>query len=148
VYISRDVVFDETVFPFASLHSNAGARLRAEINLLPLHLQPSLLHGHEERVLQANTDDNPTVTIPAESADFSVPGYVSTDFSGSGTRTDADSGDSQSALAQSPLGSRASGAQDPSVPGADPPCLWVCARHGAPALACFAPWRFSPVAVG
>lgn len=27
VYISRDVVFDEQVFPFAQLHSNAGARL-------------------------------------------------------------------------------------------------------------------------
>lgn len=33
VYISRDVVFDENVFPFASLHPNAGARLRAEILL-------------------------------------------------------------------------------------------------------------------
>jgi hypothetical protein len=29
------VVFDETVFLFASLHPNAGARLRAEILLLP-----------------------------------------------------------------------------------------------------------------
>jgi histone deacetylase 1/2 len=28
IYISRDIVFDETVLPFASLHSNAGARLR------------------------------------------------------------------------------------------------------------------------
>jgi hypothetical protein len=27
VYISRDVVFDESIFPFASLHPNAGARL-------------------------------------------------------------------------------------------------------------------------
>jgi histone deacetylase 1/2 len=27
IYISRDVVFDETVFPFATLHANAGARL-------------------------------------------------------------------------------------------------------------------------
>ena len=35
VYISRDVIFDENVFPFASLHPNAGARLRAEILLLP-----------------------------------------------------------------------------------------------------------------
>ena len=35
VYISRDVVFDEEVFPFASLHPNAGARLRAELDLLP-----------------------------------------------------------------------------------------------------------------
>ena len=35
VYISRDVVFDENIFPFASLHSNAGARLRTELSLLP-----------------------------------------------------------------------------------------------------------------
>jgi hypothetical protein len=35
VYISRDVVFDETVFPFHKLNPNAGAHLRAEILLLP-----------------------------------------------------------------------------------------------------------------
>lgn len=38
VYISRDVIFDETEFPFSKLHANAGARLRAEIALLPTHL--------------------------------------------------------------------------------------------------------------
>ena len=31
VYISRDVIFDENVFPFTELHPNAGARLRSEI---------------------------------------------------------------------------------------------------------------------
>jgi hypothetical protein len=40
VYISRDVVFDEDIYPFAQLHPNAGARLRFEILLLP----PSLLN--------------------------------------------------------------------------------------------------------
>lgn len=35
MYVSRDVVFDENVFPFASLRPNAGARLRAELTLLP-----------------------------------------------------------------------------------------------------------------
>jgi hypothetical protein len=35
VYISRDVVFDESVFPFSTLHPNVGSRLRAEIALLP-----------------------------------------------------------------------------------------------------------------
>jgi hypothetical protein len=35
VYISRDVVFDENVFPFAALHPNAGAHLKKEILLLP-----------------------------------------------------------------------------------------------------------------
>jgi hypothetical protein len=35
IYISRDVVFDEQVFPFASLHDNVDARLRSEVALLP-----------------------------------------------------------------------------------------------------------------
>ena len=35
VYISRDVVFDEHVFPFVELHLDAGARLRSKILLLP-----------------------------------------------------------------------------------------------------------------
>jgi hypothetical protein len=38
VYISWDVVFDESVFPFEKLNPNAGARLRKEILLLPTHL--------------------------------------------------------------------------------------------------------------
>jgi hypothetical protein len=42
VYISRDVVFDETVFPFASLHPNAGTQLRKELLLLPDLLNPSV----------------------------------------------------------------------------------------------------------
>jgi hypothetical protein len=35
VYISRDVVFDESVFPFSTLHPNAGAQLYSKIQLLP-----------------------------------------------------------------------------------------------------------------
>jgi hypothetical protein len=35
VYIFRNVIFNENVFPFASLHANAGARLHSEISLLP-----------------------------------------------------------------------------------------------------------------
>uniref|UniRef100_A0A8R7Q7D9 Integrase catalytic domain-containing protein n=1 Tax=Triticum urartu TaxID=4572 RepID=A0A8R7Q7D9_TRIUA len=44
VYISRDVVFDENVFPFSTLHPNAGARLRAEILLL----SPDLLNPTDQ----------------------------------------------------------------------------------------------------
>jgi hypothetical protein len=41
VYISRDVIFDETVFPFSTLHPNVGALLKAEISLLhPMLLSP------------------------------------------------------------------------------------------------------------
>jgi hypothetical protein len=35
IYISREVVFDEHAFPFASMHPNAAAQLRAELALLP-----------------------------------------------------------------------------------------------------------------
>jgi histone deacetylase 1/2 len=67
LYISCDIVFDESVFPFASLHSNVGARLRAEINLLPLNLQPFNLYGHEGCDLQGPVDANPTNVVVAES---------------------------------------------------------------------------------
>lgn len=50
VYVSRDVTFDEQVFPFANLHPNAGARLRAEISLLPSNLTNSTFdQGGEEQ---------------------------------------------------------------------------------------------------
>jgi hypothetical protein len=79
VYISRDIVFDETMFPFASLHSNAGARLRAEVNLLPLNLQPLNLHGRVGNELQGPSDANPANDVVDElvlheSGDFFVPG--------------------------------------------------------------------------
>jgi hypothetical protein len=35
VYISRDVIFDEGVFPFAHLNSTAGARYSSSVLLLP-----------------------------------------------------------------------------------------------------------------
>jgi hypothetical protein len=42
IYISRDVVFDEHMFPFASLHPNAGTQLKSELRLLPdVLLNPS-----------------------------------------------------------------------------------------------------------
>jgi hypothetical protein len=45
VYISRDVIFDESVFPFSKLNSNAGAWLRSEISLLPSSLLDHTLFG-------------------------------------------------------------------------------------------------------
>jgi hypothetical protein len=44
VYISLDVVFDETVFPFHKLNPNSGAHLRAGILLFP-----STSQGHATR---------------------------------------------------------------------------------------------------
>jgi hypothetical protein len=46
MYISRDVVFDEAVFPFHHMHPNAGALLRHEILLLDPSLHNSEF-GHE-----------------------------------------------------------------------------------------------------
>jgi hypothetical protein len=45
LYISRDVVFDENLFPFASLNPNAGSRLRQEILLLPTDSSLTSTHG-------------------------------------------------------------------------------------------------------
>jgi hypothetical protein len=45
IYISRDVVFDEEMFPFSKLHGNAGAWLRVEISLLSLALKESMMFG-------------------------------------------------------------------------------------------------------
>jgi hypothetical protein len=58
IYISRDVVFDESVFPFASLHPNAGARLRAELSVLPdVLLNPSMPFGDAK--IRDQHDDSP-----------------------------------------------------------------------------------------
>jgi hypothetical protein len=79
--------------------------MRAEINLLPLHLQPSILHGHEEHDLQANLDVNPSANTTAEYAEIYVSEGVSNEFSGSGTSSEGDS-----SLTPSPSGLRTSGA--------------------------------------
>jgi hypothetical protein len=68
VYISRDIVFDEHVFPFAHLHPNAGAQLRAEITLLsPSLLPPSSTFG-DAILLDQNSPDivstNPDSSSP------------------------------------------------------------------------------------
>jgi hypothetical protein len=43
MYVSRDVIFYETVFPFSTLHPNVGALLKAKISLL----HPTLRSPHE-----------------------------------------------------------------------------------------------------
>ena len=67
IYISRDVVFDENVFPFASLHPNAGALLRKEILLLPKHLHSSTSfdHGGNNGNDQSNVTDICTTHTPS-----------------------------------------------------------------------------------
>jgi hypothetical protein len=50
IYISRDVVFDENVFPFHALHPNAGALLKKEILLLPLNYSVEDAHDINEHM--------------------------------------------------------------------------------------------------
>lgn len=46
VYISRDVVFNEHVFPFCLVHPNASARLCTKLSLLPdVLLNPNTSFG-------------------------------------------------------------------------------------------------------
>jgi hypothetical protein len=109
LYISYDIVFDETVFPFASLHSNAGARLRAEINLLPLSLQHFTLHTHGGHELQGPVDANPTDAVAEsflqESGQNSAYNDESSDFLIPGTESGVDSSPVQSELPEIHSGS-------------------------------------------
>jgi hypothetical protein len=101
VYISRDVVFDENFFPFASLHPNAGPLLRKELLLLPSsttspHEGASNVNDHVPIVPITNTpqvaeqvDDNllhRPVQIPQENDNASQ-----SEHDENGTETDADS---------------------------------------------------------
>lgn len=59
VYRSRDVVFDENIFPFSSLNPNATARFHSESNLLSPNLLSSSSSG------DANTHDNSANVLPS-----------------------------------------------------------------------------------
>jgi histone deacetylase 1/2 len=93
LYISRDVTFDESVFPFAQLRTNAGALLKAELLLLPSVLRnPSILdqeneprHDHmsvpanfslddsvQEISVAGNPGGNPGADTPADSPAHSL----------------------------------------------------------------------------
>ncbi|KAK1663765.1 hypothetical protein QYE76_051924 [Lolium multiflorum] len=82
--ISRDVTFDESVFPFTQLRPNAGALLKAELLLLPFVLRnPSILDQENEV-----RHDHMSV-----SANFSLDGSVQefSDVGNHGGDPDADS---------------------------------------------------------
>jgi hypothetical protein len=57
VYISCDVIFDETTFPFATLHPNAGALLKAKILLLHPTLRNLNEGEHVDEPNMANATD-------------------------------------------------------------------------------------------
>jgi hypothetical protein len=64
IFVSRDVVFDENIFHFKELHSNAGALLRRDILLLD-----SSLHNFEQEgelidgTILANPTNHPTLQV-------------------------------------------------------------------------------------
>jgi hypothetical protein len=63
VYVSRDVIFDEKVFPFSRLHPNAGARLKSEHTLLP----PTLFHNYGDKTVCDHITDIPSsANVPTE----------------------------------------------------------------------------------
>jgi hypothetical protein len=72
VYVSRDVVFDETVYPFSKLNPNAGARLRGEIQLLPSNstFKPSSASGDE--LIVDSTANMLVIPVPTNASCFPV----------------------------------------------------------------------------
>jgi hypothetical protein len=64
VYISRDVVFDETVYPFSKLNPNTGYHLRSEVLLLPIDSDPCPSGGKLMDNSVANMHTNPVATNP------------------------------------------------------------------------------------
>jgi hypothetical protein len=55
LYISHDILFDETVFPFTKLNPNTGARLQAEIHLLPPNSIPPTTPSHGDEFIDSST---------------------------------------------------------------------------------------------
>jgi hypothetical protein len=61
VYISRDVVFDEAMFPFEKLNANAGRRIQNEINFLHPTLVNPYTRGDYTDDYVPNSPNNPAV---------------------------------------------------------------------------------------
>jgi hypothetical protein len=65
IYTSQNVIFYEQVFPFSSLHPNAGPRLQAEIALYPtlfpyLNTRVLSTNGHTNKFSPASNQSLPT----------------------------------------------------------------------------------------
>lgn len=89
MYIPRDAVFDETIFSFPKLYPNVGARLRAEISLLPNSLvNPSSVRADNvvdqsaissTKQLHELSDDSPVQEL-GKMPDDAAPGEIRRDF--------------------------------------------------------------------
>jgi hypothetical protein len=141
VYISRDVIFDETVFPFAHMHSNAGARLRKKILLLLEHLLNSGRGG------VGCTDSHATNIFPRPDLQQGVQDINTEDEDpgaedpGSPFRADPPAGSGSGSEADPPDASEDVGASPGSPRGGDVP-----GAHGAPAPASISPGASAPPA--
>jgi hypothetical protein len=67
-YISRDVVFDETVYPFAKLNPNTGTRLRSEILLLPSLSETLDTTSSEVQIIDSSTTDVHNIFVPTNAS--------------------------------------------------------------------------------
>jgi hypothetical protein len=67
-YISRDVVFDETVYPFTKLNPNASTRLRSEILLLPSSSKTLDTSSSGVQIIDSSTTDVHNLSIPANAS--------------------------------------------------------------------------------
>jgi hypothetical protein len=105
-YVSRDVIFDENIFLFINLHSNAGSRLRSEISLLPcVLLNPTYPDQRVE--VPANDDSNPDANNSGEDCGENDAGTHETQDGNTvalGSRIKADSGASAGAVGADPGG--------------------------------------------
>jgi hypothetical protein len=68
IYISRDIGFDEDVYPFAKLHPNAGARLRSEILLLPTSIRNHFSAFGDNNTIDTNGNDSMHTNMADENA--------------------------------------------------------------------------------
>jgi hypothetical protein len=112
VYIYRDVIFDETVFLFSTLHPNAGAQLKVEISLL----LPMLCTPHGDSFVA-----EPTVTNAANELNevFAYSGIISAANDGN-SATNSPRGVEAHQLVVENLGARSSGDSVPGVATSDP----------------------------
>jgi hypothetical protein len=80
VYISHDVIFDESVFPFLELNLNAGVQLKNEIMLLHPTLIPSTTplenaienHANDSHISMESYDETNVSTNPNEGSSYRV----------------------------------------------------------------------------
>jgi hypothetical protein len=88
IYTSRDVIFDEQVFPFSTLHPNAGPHLQAKIALHPTlfpNLNPGVLatNGHMDNFSSVSDQNLPSYGVQLDPTDVENPGTLETSFDAS-----------------------------------------------------------------